>query len=120
MPPFTEYVRLASIRVTPVQGSFEIQLLCEEDEHIEAFRAQCSSDCALHLRPYATWLRSYLNGESVDQPVIPVRLRNGAAVFDPGAAEADHPELVTHLNQFLNAGLLPSSEDFAANSHGLS
>lgn len=115
-----EYVRLVSIRATPVQGSFEIQLLCEEDEHTEAFRAQCSSACAFYLRPYAIWLRSYLHGDSVDQPVIPVRLRNGATTFDPGTAEQDHPELVAQLNQFLNAGLVPSLGDVATDLKGLS
>lgn len=109
----SEYVRLAAIRATPVQGSVEIHLVCEEDELVDSFRAHCTSCCALHLRPYASWLRSYQQGDSVDQPVIPVRHCNGAAMFDPSVAERDHPELLSDLNQFLNASVVPGFGDVA-------
>lgn len=124
MPPFvpaaTQYVRLAAICVTQRTGSFEVQLLCEEDEGVDAFRVSCVSTCAFYLRPYAQWLRAYLQGESVDQPIIPVRFAGGSAAFDQGAAELDHPELADELIQFLNAGQTPCPVASATFLQGLS
>lgn len=109
-----EYVRLAAIRVSPVQGSCEIHLICEDDECACAFRARCSSLAAFYLRPYADWLREYREGQCVDQPIIPIFRSHGDSVFDTWTAARDHPELAEELSQFLNAGCTPSSEALGA------
>lgn len=120
VPPVTEYVRLAACLVTPVHGTCEVRLRCETDERGDAFDVACSLDSVLHLQPYAALLRGYQQGESIDQPVVPVRRFRGALTFDPAVAELDYPELVTQLNQRLDSGLLPDFVSFAADLTDLS
>lgn len=120
VPPVTEYVRLAAIRVRKAWSIFEIDLLCEMDERGEAFSVPCSLSNVLHLQPYATLLRGYQQGESLDQPVVPVRRLQGSLAFDPSVAEQDYPELVPQLSEYLSAALLPDFAGFAADLADLS
>lgn len=120
VPPVTEYVRLAAIRVRRPPDTFEIDLLCETDELGDAFPVPCTLDSMLHLQPYATLLRGYQQGESLDQPVVPVRRFQGSVSFDTHVAELDYPELVTQLHEHLSADRLPDFASLAADLTDLS
>lgn len=116
----TRYVRLAGIHVIQASAVVEIRLVCEEDEAGEAFYASCDSRCALYLDPFLTWLDRYHSEGIDDQPVVPIFSRSGGATLDLRSVERDYPEVVDRLNQFLNAGQAPSSEEFAAKLQRLS